>query len=295
MYLDTCQQLQLPPEFSQQVIRLKTLLDSSSEASDLLQQACQDFYTPEGSLYEKLLEAIAGELGIHFYEAALLLLLEATESLPAVYQKNGLPEDIMWEILVDIRCKIQECHDWFGIWGISNITWFPWFYTCKRFKLGRLEYEAIPYDGPELEGVLRKGDKILNIHIPSEGPMKPEAVLDSFRRAYRFYRKEFDGDIIPIVGYSWLLYPPMYHEVFQPKSNLRAFYELFHIWDALADPDNRDFARIFACRYAPGILDTAPADTSLRRNLLSFLRAGNSMGHARGIILFNGENIVPIP
>lgn len=293
MYLDTCQRLQFPTEVVLRVEQMQALLKSSDKATDLLQQACADFYTPEGSRYEALIAALAQELNIHIYEAALLLLLEATESLPDVYRKNGLPEELMWETLVDITCKIRECHQWYGIWGICNITWFPWFYACKRFKLGRLEYEVISYACTELEGVLHKGDKVLNIHIPSEGPMKPEAVLESMRRAYQFYRKEFDSPVIPIIGYSWLLYPRMYHEVFQPQSNLSAFYELFHIWDAVEDPTNGPFSRVFDCEYSPEVLDTVPADTSLRRNLLAYLRAGNCMGHARGVLFFDGENILP--
>ena len=103
MYLDTCLRLQLSPAFSQRVAALQSLLGSSSAASALLQQACRDFYTPDGSLYPQLLERIADELNIHVYEAALLLLLEATESLPAVYRKNNFPEDFLYpeEILSD--------------------------------------------------------------------------------------------------------------------------------------------------------------------------------------------------
>ena len=38
--------------------------------------------------------------------------------------------------------------------------------------------------------------------------------------------------------------------------------------------------------------DKAPADTSLRRNILDMIKSGQNMGAGYGVILFDGENIV---
>jgi hypothetical protein len=44
--------------------------------------------------------------------------------------------------------------------------------------------------------------------------------------------------------------------------------------------------------YAPEVLDSVPTDTTLRRNMWNFLKAGNEMGSALGYLVFDGEKII---
>ena len=119
--------------------------------------------------------------------------------------------------------------------------------------------------------------------------MKVEDVLDAFGRAYRFFGYT---QPMPVMVASWLCYPAVCEEVFKPGSNLRNFYELFEVVEQYEDPTNRNFWRIFNMDYEEGVLDRVPLDTSLRRNLHTFMKNGRNMGVGRCMLLFDGKNVV---
>ena len=131
---------------------------------------------------------------------------------------------------------------------------------------------------------------MLNCHIPSSGPLTPEAVLDSLKRAYSFYADVQKEGILPVVCHSWLLYPPHY-ELF--GKNTKAFYDLFTVLRQDVSAENGDFWRVFNRPFSEDILTDLPEDTSLRRGFKQFLLAGNKMGSGYGVLLFDGERVLP--
>ena len=197
----------------------------------------------------------------------------------------------MWDTLTDLTWKLKEKHALHGIWGTGGAGWYQRIYTGRIVKLGRLEYETVGYkwDTPYL-GV-QKDDPILNIHIPSCGGLPAEAVLDSLKQAHAFFRAEY-GQIQTYVCASWLLYPPMYEQVFSKDSNLSRFYELFQMVETREDPENKNFWRVFNMDYSENVLDRVPRDTTLRRNLHAFMQAGKNMGIGRGAFRFDGNTIL---
>ena len=68
------------------------------------------------------------------------------------------------------------------------------------------------------------------------------------------------------------------------------FYNMFDVIYNEDHDTNRNFWRIFDCEYKD--FDKAPADTSLRRNILDMIKSGQNMGAGYGVILFDGEKIV---
>lgn len=284
MFLQTCERLRFPsesiPVLQEGMERICTLADAE------LQKACDELMTVGSGDYLQWMQALSEKSGVHQYTADMVTLLYAVDRLVEAYKDHRLPEQLMWDSLDDLRCKVLECKAVHDIWGTFVTPWFPRFYWLQRFKLGRLEYEKDEYawDIP-IEGI-RKGDPVINIHIPSSGPLTPMSVEDSLAQAWAFYRNEFSTDRIPFVCHSWLLYPPVCQRVFPEHSNLRAFCGQFEIVGSEKDEKNEDFWRIFHMDYSEEALQNAPADTTLQRNMLTYLREGNCMGFGAGVIWY---------
>lgn len=235
------------------------------------------------------LQTLAEKTGIHQLTVNAIALIHAIPMLQRLYEAKKVPVELMWDTMIDLKCKFVEEHDGSGIWGTGAMSWYMRVFTLRIIKLGRLEFEPIGYKWDTPYRGIQKGDPVMNMHIPSTGPMRIEDVLDSFKRAYKFFGYT---EPMPVAAGSWLLYPPVCEQVMKPGSNMRNFYELFDVVESYEDPDNKNFWRIFNMEWAPGVLDKVPLDTSLRRNLHAFMKPGVNMGVGRCMLLFDGERVV---
>lgn len=239
----------------------------------------------EGGDYDAQIANLAEKAEIHRYTAEMLHLLFCVDRLKGIYKEKGYSEELLKDSLADLRYKLEECLAVHGIWGTFVFWWFKRFYECKTFKLGRLEFEKeeLEFDYNEK---LKKGDMVINCHIPSAGPLLPEQVQDALRKAYEFYGYAESGERMPVVCESWLLYPPHY-ELFPENSNMRKFYDLFDVYKYWSDEKNGDAWRIFhmdGTNYAD-----FPQETTLQRNFYRYLNEGNKMGNGYGIILYKPQ------
>ena len=251
--------------------------------------------------YEKIDELltpaaqIGEECGAHPYTSQFLLNAASAEPLLALYRERGVDEEIYWMSMHDLKWKFHECLERYNVPGSFVAHWFPRFFHMTRFALGRLQFEHATFNADSYSacGVeLKRGDDVINIHIPSAGPLTKESRMDAYRRAYRFFKKDFEGDILPIVCHSWLLYPA--HREFLPAhSNILSFMDDFDIlFERQEEPGCFGNAwRVFGAA-ADRPMDTWPSDTGLRRAYLDWLRSGKGAGNGYGVILFDGENIV---
>lgn len=246
------------------------------------------FLRSERAIYEGALQLLADECGVDRRTVDMLFLLHAAPALRERYAQKGIADHIFVETMTDLRYKLLECRSVYGVWGTFVTFWYPGFYRCERFALGRLQYERRSFQYPAY-GPLREGDAVLNCHIPSSGPLTPDAVMGSLKRAYEFYRDLRCEGALPVVCHSWLLYPP--HRALFGR-NTQAFFDLFHIMDSKATPENPDFWRLFHREYRQETLPEAPEDTSMHRRFKQYLLEGNSMGSGYGVLLFDGERIL---
>ncbi len=226
--------------------------------------------------------------GVHLYTAELLLFILSSRHLWELYQKEGVSYDLYHAAMLDLKYKLEECHTVYGVWGSFVAGWFIGFFTMERYTLGRLQYEekilkemhpvaAHHDDCYVVDGyALTPDSRVVNVHIPSAGPLKNEEVAASFRMATQFYAARF-GDRVPFVCYSWLLYSPN-REILPETSRIRQFMDFFtHAWDQ-PDETGEDLWRIFGTDSR----DPAdwPVDNSLRRAYHAFVSAGNLPGEA---------------
>ena len=291
------------------ITELSTALDFPDEAISHLQN-CHDklmsnprlysklweavdlFYVDEDNSYRSKINQISQDSGIHPYTVEMILLLLAARPLRYIYKQKGISEEIYYDTLSDLKCKLFECKNVYGIWGTFVGWWYPkTIFSCRLFKLGRLEYERINFPYASYGNILKSGDTVYSCHIPSAGPLTPDTVMQSLKLAHEFFAEELKNGILPVYCSSWMLYPP-HKELFPKGSNLFKFYELFDVFDCKIDESNHNFWRIFNKEFSQNTLRDAPENTALQKNFKSYLLQGNNMGTGRGILLFDGEKII---
>lgn len=288
-----------------------TKLSFPTEAQDALSTAEETLITKEKDVvlsslvhsfmvchteFDKILpklDELASLCAIENYTMNLIFYLHCTPTLFEQYREKEIPEQIFWDSMYDFKCKLTECHEVKGIWGTFTATWFPRFFNLSRFALGRFQYEPteFAYDTYTKSGfTVNKGDLVYNSHIPSAGPMPKEVRLDSYRRAYEFFKKDLKDKPIVIVCHSWLLFPG--HKNFLPqKSNILDFMNDFDIIHFEENDTFDNIWRVFGKDHALPF-DKLPRDTSLRRAYADHLISGGKSGNGFGILLFDGEKIL---
>lgn len=265
----------------------------NDEAKKLLFSCETDYFGDEdGDYTDKTLDMVSVLTGVHIYTVHFVFLLCMAERLKRDYMDAGLEENLYWDLMRDLKYKLDECYAVHKIWGTFVFSWFRDHYRMKRFALGRFQYEEKVYDGePYRKGniVLNPGDVVYNFHIPSSGSIKKEIRLDSYKKAFRFFAKEGQKYII-FMCFSYLLYPEN-KTTFPKDSNLYSFMEDFDIISVRKDDSFHDAWRIFNTDDVSD-LSRLPQDTTLQKNYIERLKNGGTFGLGTGIIIFDGEKII---
>lgn len=269
----------------------KTLFVEERPTEVFLDSEGKTRWQKKHGMFMELLERIIGRSDENKYTVYLASLVYALPELKQRYKENGLSEEMFYETMADITYKVKECRDVFGVLGVEPVLWFAAYFSCERFALGRLQFERGLFKEDNYRDEIKKGDVVIKFHIPSSGPLTEDLIIDSFKRAYDFHKEDIKEGKLYFTCGSWLLYPKM-SVIFPENSNLKKFYNLFDVVSEVEKPNNPDFWRVFNMNYEEGILEKAPRDNTLRRNLYEFMKKGNSMGEGYGVIVFDGEKIV---
>ncbi len=282
-----CNRIGFPKEASDYVYSVFNGITHNKNAYEELIRAKTSFLSQNSKEYNGCIERIHSETGIHIYTINLVLILVCAKAVKARYDENGISEEVFFDSMSDITCKLIECKKMYNIWGVFVLDWYRGIFSLRTIKLGRLEYAYLPFPYDTYKGYVKKGENVFSCHIPSTGPLTPESVIDSLKRAYKFFGCT---DKLIVYCHSWLIYPAHY-ELFPNGSNLRAFYDLFNIIDEEQENDNRNLWRIF---YKPNDtpFDDLPENTTLQRNFKKYLKEGNYIGVGIGMLVFDGENFV---
>ncbi len=277
------------PDDSRSVLR-QTLDELLRQHASDLTSLCDEYLSDGDFSFDKL-DSLAEKHHIHPYTASLAFLLYCVPKLKKRYESSELSDELFVDTMKDLKYKNDECMAVKGMTGTFVREWFRLFYQLGRFSLGRFQYEKIRYDRAPvtLNGLtVSPGDNIINIHIPYSGvPITSDIRLDSYKKAYEFYKNGFDGKAIPFICHSWLLYNK--EGFFPQKSNIYAFQNEFHIIEA-AENDNKDVWRLFLTDTKD--YSTLPEISSLHRHLKQWLMNGKRFGEGLGIFFFDGEQII---
>ena len=265
---------------------------ANEEAKALFAGAVDDYERDIRSNYTELREAAkrAGEIvGVHAYSAELLLFICFSKHLRELYRLRGISDRIWFDSMSDLKWKLWECKAVKGIWGSFVAGWFPGFFNLTRFALGRLQFEIVAFDGEyEKNGkALKKGDKVINVHIPRTlTPLDKESRDDAYAQAAEFFRNMTDGAPIAFVCSSWLLYPEA-EKILPAHSNIRGFMADYDIIRSKTNGEGEygDMWRLFDMDFT-GDLNDYPEDSSLRRAYKKFLLDGNRTGSGYGVFFY---------
>lgn len=130
--------------------------------------------------------------------------------------------------------------------------------------------------------VLKKGDPILEIHIPAASPLLAPACEDSLKQSRAFFAQYFPD--FPWKAYtcvSWML-NPHFADVLPPDSNIVCFQRKFRLFPVPGADDKQMFDRVFD--GAPRDIANLPRNTTLRRAILEHMEQ-NGRWHLTGGVL----------
>lgn len=129
--------------------------------------------------------------------------------------------------------------------------------------------------------VLKKGDIILEMHIPAGGNMTPDQCGESMRQACNFFHRCYpEKSPAAIVCGSWML-SPLLERILPPTANLvRYLRELYLFPVSWGGADSLGFI-FFQEKFDAA---TAPRQTSLQRAVLEYLQAGH-VWHNSGMFM----------
>ena len=225
----------------------------------------------------------SGENSACYY---LLLAVLLTESLKKFYFEKGLSEKLLNDTVAEIKRKAFECYNSYGIWGAGLGVWFKGMFELKWFSFERLNFEMFesPYNYCKGDISVKKGDRVISVHIPSGSPLIYEECLKGYKAAAEFFSENFR--INPVIFYcnSWLVFPEN-RRVLRKGSNILNFAADYDIVDLEIAQNGCDFGRIFGMEYT-GSLEGLPANTSLQRNVLEYLKNGGTLGNGKGFFIY---------
>ena len=139
--------------------------------------------------------------GISPYTTELIFIIESTKYLENKYLQRGVARSVFVDSMRDIACKVRECLSVKGVFGTFVAWWYDRFFDMTRMAFGRLQYDIDVYPGDTIEVgsyVMNKGELILTCHIPSAGPLEHELCVESYKKAYEFFRDKLKDGILPI-------------------------------------------------------------------------------------------------
>ena len=283
--------IQLPEEGIRQLLDAREQLEKEGHW-DVIVQTAEQVMTADGelSVLTKTLAETEGReetFGVNRYLLDALMLFCCWEEVKVRYEKQGLPMDVFDKSLEDMKWKMLECYEIHGVYGNFVGHWYDGFFNLTRFGLGRLQFELRPFEGKEdceVDGVqIHPGDTVINMHIPSAGPMKPELLDDAFARAEVFFKEHFPKDYTVFGVESWLIDPDLVRIL--PEGNMKAYADRFHLVAAekseMIFPDGW---RVFGAEWKKKP-EELPRKTGLQRAIADYLQQGGKLGSGYGIFV----------
>ena len=252
---------------------------------------------PEAPVSEVLdkISAISKKHGVNEYSLDLLFVINGLPYMHERFREKGLSDEVFYETMDDIRCKVNECIECKGVIGTFVAGWDDRFFRASCFGFGRFQYEEAVYGDGDFTlscgKTVKTGDRFINMHIPSRGiPLTDEIRLASYRAAYRYFAPQFDDGIVIFGCHSWLLYDK--HLEFLPEHmNIRKFVRDFELVYSVETEEFGDIWRVFG-RYAGLPYEELPRDTALRKAYAEWLCSGHKSGVGLGLFAFDGEKII---
>lgn len=228
-------------------------------------------FLAEPAQFFRSVNAEAEPLSLYLY-----YYLHFTRFVHETYRERKIPEEVFYNTFSDIGRWEKVCFEHTGIHGLEEYEWLALHLRLELFGLGRLQFQPIPcpwnVPGPHS---LKKGESVLNVHIPAGEKLSPALCESSYRQAERFFTP------LPAIFIcrSWLLCPAL-KKLLPPDSNILHFQEEYIILGVEEDSRQAE-ERIFGC------LKSNPAEypetNSLQKAAKAWLISGNTLPEGYGV------------
>lgn len=212
----------------------------------------------------------------------LLIYLYLCEELSRKYKEKGIPEEILMDTLsgiprwLDVHSNIKK-----KMW-LGEIHWLKLYMQMRLFKIGRLEYcfGRCHYDVDD-KGI-KKGEKIIEIHIPAGEKLTQGGCLESLNMAREFYARYYpEYEYEYFTCESWLLDTAL-SNVLPENSNILKFGNMFERY-----VENKKLALlrfVFRWDIAENDLKTEVAPNSFCQRVKDYILEGGEFHETFGII-----------
>ncbi len=276
--------IEMPDGAAETVRKIDGMLAEDPGFADGLSRARDDFYS--GADVKPTLAELAGRIGVNEYELALAFFASCAGEAERRMTAQGHGIKVFTDSMRDLTIWAKMCHGYAGVWGIREFDWLARTLRAELWRLGRLQFEYETYNYADFSfggHSVHTGDRVINVHIPADGPFPADARLASYKQA----RDHLGLDTF--ICDSWLLYPPQ-EKYLDPTSNIVSFMHEYHIVKSSRAWSLRNL------RYLFGDMDeydvaALPRDTRLRRAFMKMIEETGDIGWGVGVLFFDGERI----
>jgi predicted TIM-barrel fold metal-dependent hydrolase len=212
----------------------------------------------------------------------LLSFLYFCEELARKYEERGIPEEVLLDTLKDLVLWTDAWSDVKGELYLGELIWLAQTMRMRLFRLGSLEFMANKAHADCEALGLRKGDPIVEVHIPAGADLSPEAVRASLDAARAFYAKHFpEYTFAHFTCHSWLLDPSL-DALLPETSNILKFRDTFT--PILAEESDAALRYVFRWSTTRRNLRHAAPSSSFAERMKKYALAGGVLHEAMGAI-----------
>ncbi|MBR6765742.1 MAG: hypothetical protein IKM06_04580, partial [Clostridia bacterium] len=290
--VEFCQKFDYPDEATEALKTAYKKITQDPNADKIFNHYVEKYNNDEAFDHYKALDEIEKaslNTGIHPYTVKFLFYLRLSIKLKSIYEERKLSEEIYHNTMLDLKWKLIETHNLYGIWGAFVAHWFRELFTLERFALGRLQFDIVELGEDFMQ--YSKDTKAVNVHIPPMGRLERDDCINAYKQAFEFFKEYKNDGKMLFCCHSWLLHPAL-EEILPEKSNILKFKRDYHILRVDNRDPFREAWRIFYRDCDTCKIEDYPETTSLQKSIKKWLLDGNKLGAALGAFEFDGENIL---
>lgn len=160
----------------------------------------------------------------------------------------------------------------------TDVDWVGYLYDSD----GQVEKELSHLSKDTWNKVLEKGDPVVQIHIPADGPLKEEMVDETLLETKEFIAKYLpDFQYKAFACHSWMMSTKL-DDMLDPNSNIVKFGRRFH--RLICDGKGEDvFSFVFLKPNMSFELEELPENTTLEKKIKAHYRQGNVLYEMHGL------------
>ena len=157
----------------------------------------------------------------------LLSMLYLCEGLKKRYEGAGIPEEYLLATLRDLPIWTVSWSNVKGSLYLGELAWLSNHLGMKLFRIGRLQFCMAGSEHNIPKYNIKKGDNVIEVHIPEGEKLSPEECQRSLTLARRFFAEYFPGyEYTVFTCHSWLLDDTL--KMYLPEeSNIIRFGNMF--------------------------------------------------------------------